>query len=137
MRKIKIANGKVITPFKIIPNGTVLVEGNRITAVWEHDIALDDVEIIDAKGLYVSPGFIDIHVHGGGGHDFMDGDGEGFLRIAELHAKYGTTSMVPTTLTSEKAQVIETLNLYEQAQEKHIKGVQLRGPPLVGRSYGM
>src|SRR5690606_2776768 len=137
MRKIKIANGKVITPFKIIPNGTVLVEGNRITAVWEHDIALDDVEIIDAKGLYVSPGFIDIHVHGGGGHDFMDGDGEGFLRIAELHAQYGTTSMVPTTLTSEKEHLIETLNLYEQAHRNNTKGAQFLGLHLEGPYFAM
>lgn len=137
MRKIKISNGKVITPFKIIPNGTVLIEGNRIAAVSENDIAVDDVETIDAKGLYVSPGFIDIHVHGGGGHDFMDGDGEGFLRIAELHAKYGTTSMVPTTLTSEKEQLIETLNLYEQAQRNNSKGAQFLGLHLEGPYFAM
>lgn len=137
MRKIKISNGKVITPFKIIPNGTVLIEGNRIAAVSENDIAVDDVETIDAKGLYVSPGFIDIHVHGGGGHDFMDGDGEGFLRIAELHAKYGTTSMVPTTLTSEKEQLIETLNLYEQAQKNNSKGAQFLGLHLEGPYFAM
>lgn len=137
MRKIKISNGKVITPFKIIPNGTVLIEGNRIAAVSENDIAVDDVETIDAKGLYVSPGFIDIHVHGGGGHDFMDGDGEGFLRIAELHAKYGTTSMVPTTLTSEKEQLIETLNLYEQAQKNNSKGAQFLGLHLEGPYFSM
>ena len=137
MRKIKIANGKVITPFKIIPNGTVLIEGNKITAVSENDIAIEDVEIIDAKGLYVSPGFIDIHVHGGGGHDFMDGDGEGFLRIAELHAQYGTTSMVPTTLTSEKEHLIETLNLYEQALKKNTKGAQFLGLHLEGPYFAM
>lgn len=137
MRKIKISNGKVITPFKIIPTGTVLIEGNRIAAVSENDIAVDDVETIDAKGLYVSPGFIDIHVHGGGGHDFMDGDGEGFLRIAELHAKYGTTSMVPTTLTSEKEQLIDTLNLYEQAQRNNSKGAQFLGLHLEGPYFAM
>ena len=45
-------------------------------------------------------GFIDMHIHGGGGHDFMDGTIEAFLGVAETHAKYGTTAMVPTTLTS-------------------------------------
>lgn len=137
MSKIKITNGKVITPFKIIPNGTVLIEGGKITAVSAKDIAVDDVEIIDADGHYISPGFIDIHVHGGGGYDFMDGDGEGFLKIAELHAQYGTTSMVPTTLTSEKEHLIETLNLYEQAHKNNTKGAQFLGLHLEGPYFAM
>lgn len=137
MNRIKITNGKVITPFKIIPNGTVLVEGNKITAVSERDITVEDVEIIDAKGLYVSPGFIDIHVHGGGGHDFMDGEGEGFLRIAELHARYGTTAMVPTTLTSETEQLIKTLDLYEQADKNNKKGARFLGLHLEGPYFAM
>ncbi len=137
MSKIKITNGKIITPFKIIPNGTVLVEGDKITAVSERDIAVEDVETVDARGLYVSPGFIDIHVHGGGGHDFMDGDGEGFLRIAELHAQYGTTSMVPTTLTSEKEHLIETLDLYEQAHKNNKKGARFLGLHLEGPYFAM
>lgn len=137
MSKIKITNGKVITPFKIIPNGTVLIEGSKITAVSEKDIAVDDVEVIDAKGYYVSPGFIDIHVHGGGGHDFMDGDGDGFLKIAELHARYGTTSMVPTTLTAEKEHLIETLNLYEQAHKNNKKGARFLGLHLEGPYFAM
>ena len=137
MSKIKITNGKVITPFKIIPNGTVLIEGSKITAVSEKDIAVDDAEVIDAKGHYVSPGFIDIHVHGGGGHDFMDGDGDGFLKIAQLHAQYGTTSMVPTTLTSEKEHLIDTLNLYEQAHKNNSKGAQFLGLHLEGPYFAM
>lgn len=137
MNRIKITNGKVITPFKIIPNGTVLVEDNKIAAVSERDIAVEDVEIIDAKGLYVSPGFIDIHVHGGGGHDFMDGEGDGFLKIAELHAQYGTTAMVPTTLTSETEQLIKTLDLYEQADKNNKKGAQFLGLHLEGPYFAM
>jgi len=137
MSRIKITNGKVITPFKIIPNGTVLVEGGRITAVLEQDVDLADVETIDAEGLFVSPGFIDIHVHGGGGHDFMDGEGEGFLKIAELHARYGTTAMVPTTLTSEKEQLIQTLDLYEQACKNNSRGAKFLGLHLEGPYFAM
>jgi N-acetylglucosamine-6-phosphate deacetylase len=73
-----------------------------ITAVEEGDIDFPDALEIDANGKYISPGFIDIHIHGGGGHDFMDGTTEAFLKIAELHAKHGTTAMLPTTLTCEK-----------------------------------
>lgn len=137
MSKIKITNGKIITPFRIIPNGTVLIEGKKITAVLEQDISLEDAEVIDAKGQYIAPGFIDIHVHGGGGHDFMDGDGEGFLKIAELHAQYGTTSMVPTTLTSEKEHLVETLNLYEQACKNNTRGAKFLGLHLEGPYFAM
>ena len=137
MSRIKITNGKVITPFKIIPNGTVLLEGGRITAVLEQDVDMADAETIDAEGLFVSPGFIDIHVHGGGGHDFMDGEGEGFLKIAELHARYGTTAMVPTTLTSEKEQLIQTLDLYEQACKNNSRGAKFLGLHLEGPYFAM
>jgi|SRR5690554_750842 len=137
MHKLQIINGRIITPFKIIPKGTVLVTGNKITAVREGKVETEGAEIIDAQGKYVSPGFIDIHVHGGGGHDFMDGEGEGFLRIAELHAKFGTTSMVPTTLTSEKEHLIETLDLYEQAHKNNKKGAQFLGLHLEGPYFAM
>lgn len=137
MQKLKITNGQIITPFKIIHQGTVLVTDNKITAVSEGDIEINDAIEIDAKGQYVSPGFIDIHVHGGGGFDFMDGDGEGFLRIAELHARYGTTAMVPTTLTSEKEQLIETLDLYEKAHKNNKNGAEFLGLHLEGPYFAL
>lgn len=137
MQKLKIINGQIITPFRIIPRGTVLITDNKITAVSEGDIEVRDAVEIDAKGHYVSPGFIDIHVHGGGGYDFMDGDGEGFLRIAELHARYGTTAMVPTTLTSENEKLMETLDLYEQANKKNKNGAEFMGLHLEGPYFAM
>jgi len=137
MQKLVIHNGKVITPFKIIPKGTVIVTGKKITAVCEGDVSVEDAILIDAKGKYISPGFIDIHVHGGGGHDFMDGDGEGFLKIAELHAKFGTTAMVPTTLTSGKDHLIKTLDLYEQANRNNKNGAEFLGLHLEGPYFAM
>jgi len=68
-QQIKIFNGKIITPRTIIDRGTILVNGETIAAIQEGDIETDNAIEIDAKGQYISPGFIDIHVHGGGGHD--------------------------------------------------------------------
>ena len=136
-QRIKIYNGKIITPYRIIPNGTVLVTGDTITTVAEGDIAFEDASEIDAKGNYISPGFIDIHVHGGGGHDFMDGSEEAFLRIAETHARYGTTAMLPTTLTSEKEDLLQTLELYEQANKRNTKGAQFLGMHLEGPYFAL
>ncbi|MGY5851082.1 N-acetylglucosamine-6-phosphate deacetylase [Salegentibacter sp. F14] len=137
MKKIVITNGKIITPFRIIPEGTVVITGSKITTVCEGKLDVGNANIIDAKGHYVSPGFIDIHVHGGGGFDFMDGDELGFLKIAELHAKYGTTAMVPTTLTSEKEHLIKTLDLYEQAHKNNKNGAEFLGLHLEGPYFAM
>ncbi|MBD0365313.1 MAG: N-acetylglucosamine-6-phosphate deacetylase [Flavisolibacter sp.] len=135
--RIKIFNGKIITPYRIISKGTMLITGDTITAVAEGNIDSADTIGIDAMGNYISPGFIDIHVHGGGGHDFMDGSEEAFLKIAETHAQYGTTAMFPTTLTSEKEDLLHTLQLYEQANKKNTKGAQLLGMHLEGPYFAM
>lgn len=136
-QRIKIYNGRIITPYRIIPNGTILITGDTITAIAEGDASFDDAIEIDAKENYVSPGFIDIHVHGGGGYDFMDESEEAFLKIAQTHAKHGTTAMLPTTLTSEKEGLLHTLELYEQANKKNTSGAQFIGMHLEGPYFAL
>jgi len=131
-QRIKIFNAQVITPSRIIKNGSVLVIGDKIEAVYEGNMDAADVIEIDANGKYVSPGFIDIHIHGGGGHDFMDNTVESFLEIANTHARYGTTAMLPTTLTSSKEDLLETLRIYELADKKNTQGSQFIGMHLEG-----
>lgn len=135
--RLKIYNGKIITPYRIIPEGCILVTGDTITAVSGDNIEFPGATEIDAKGNYISPGFIDIHVHGGGGHDFMDGNENAFLRIAQTHAQYGTTSMLPTTLTSDKEGLLKTLDIYEQANKKNTQGAQFIGMHLEGPYFAL
>jgi N-acetylglucosamine-6-phosphate deacetylase len=85
----------------------------------------------------VAPGFIDIHVHGGGGYDFMDANETAFLKIAETHLQYGTTSMLPTTLTAGKDEMLKTLAAYESANKKNINGAKLLGMHLEGPYIAM
>jgi N-acetylglucosamine-6-phosphate deacetylase len=134
---IKIINGKILTTAGIINGRSILVTGNTITAINENDVDVENAIEIDAKGNYISPGFIDIHVHGGGGFDFMDGTEEAFLTIAQTHAQYGTTAMLPTTLTSSKEEIIQTLNVYEDAHRKNINGAQFLGMHLEGPYLAM
>jgi N-acetylglucosamine-6-phosphate deacetylase len=135
--QIKVFNGRIITPQRILPQGTVLITGETITVVSEGDVEAPGAIGIDARGQYVAPGFIDIHVHGGGGYDFMDGSETAFLEIAQMHARYGTTAMVPTTLTSEKKDLLRTLELYEKARTRNDSGAQLLGMHLEGPYLAM
>ena len=135
--KIKISNGTVLTPFRAIKNGTVVVEEDKIIGVHEGNIDVPEAKEIDAQGQYISPGFIDIHVHGGGGADFMDGTEEAFLTVAELHARFGTTALVPTTLTAEKEDLLHTLDVYEKAHQSNTNGAAFLGIHLEGPYFAL
>ena len=136
-KRVKIFNGNIITPYRILTGGSLLITGNTITEVSEKNIEVTDAQEIDAKGKFVAPGFIDIHVHGGGGHDFMDGTEKAFLTIAETHAQYGTTSMLPTTLSASSEELIQTLDAYDAAHKKNVKGAQFLGMHLEGPYFAM
>jgi N-acetylglucosamine-6-phosphate deacetylase len=137
VQPIKIINGKIITAQRIIRNGAIIIMDDKIVEVSEKNVEVRDAIEIDAKGNYVSPGFIDIHVHGGGGHDFMDATETAFLKIAELHAQYGTTAMLPTTLSSTKEEMLKTLQAYALANKKNSKGSEFLGMHLEGPYFAM
>ena len=137
MRKLKIINGRIITPEKIIENGSVLVSEGIITAISDKKINSKADVIVDAEGNFISPGFIDIHVHGGGGSDFMDGTIRDFLTIAETHLQYGTTALVPTTLTAEKENLLHILDIYRKASKQNVKGAQFLGMHIEGPYFAM
>ena len=134
---IKISNGQVITPDRIIPNGSVLVSEGIITAVADHDLIIPGAVTLDAGGRFISPGFIDIHVHGGGGHDFMDNTVDAFLEIARIHARFGTTAMYPTTLTGSTDDIVKTLETFEEALLLNRNGAQFMGVHLEGPYFAM
>jgi len=136
-QQVKIYNGKIITTHKIISNGSILISGDKITDIREGSIEAPGALQIDADEKYIAPGFIDIHVHGGGGHDFMDATEIAFLKAAELHVQYGTTSMTPTTLSSSKEELLQVLSLYESANSKNTKGAQFVGLHLEGPYISM
>jgi N-acetylglucosamine-6-phosphate deacetylase len=137
MNLIKIHNGRIISPQRIIDGGCIIIKNGKIESVNESDIEVSEAVVIDAKGKYISPGFIDLHVHGGGGHDFMDNEIEGYLAIAALHAKHGTTALMPTTLSCEYQDLIDTLDIYEKAAEANNNGAQFIGIHIEGPYFSM
>lgn len=137
MGRIKIHNGKIVTPYRIIDGGSVLIENDRIVGVEAGNPSYEGAVSIDAEGNYISPGFIDIHIHGGGGSDFMDCEESGFLKIAETHARYGTTALMPTTLSCEHEELVTTLKLYSDAERKNENGARFIGMHIEGPYFAM
>ena len=135
--RIKIFNGQIIHQNRIQTGGCLLIENGKIVDVLTTDIDFPDAKLVDAQGNYISPGFIDVHIHGGGGSDFMDGTVDAFLQIAQTHAKHGTTSMLPTTLTCEKENLIQTLEAYQTACASNKSGSDFIGMHLEGPYFAV
>jgi len=134
MRTI-ITNARLITPHRLIPGGGVIVEGGKITEVLEGGEmpAIPGDRMIDARGMYLSPGFIDIHTHGAGNADFMDGSVEAVCTACRTHMQFGTTSIVPSTLTSTDEELFANLANIEKASAitdnmPEILGIHIEGP---------
>ena len=102
----QIINAKILTPQGWLKDGSVLMRDNKILEVTNCDLAVIGAELIDAKGMYVVPGGVEIHCHGGGGGDFMEGTEEAFRTAINAHMKHGTTSIFPT-LSSSTVPMIE------------------------------
>ncbi|MDF2988103.1 MAG: N-acetylglucosamine-6-phosphate deacetylase [Eubacterium sp.] len=132
MDRIKIFNGKIITPYRFLERGAIIIENGIISCVSGEDVPVQDAVTIDARGHYVAPGFIDIHTHGGGGFDFMDATVEAYLGVAETHARYGTTSIVPTTLTCTNEELQQSFEAFRKAKTLNHKGADLMGIHLEG-----
>lgn len=96
----QIVNGRILTPKGWLEGGSVIIENNKIKAVSNIDLHIVDAEIIDAKGCYVVPGGIDLHTHGGGGRDFIEGTEDAFRAAVNAHMKHGTTTIYPTLSSS-------------------------------------
>ena len=114
-----------------IKDGCVLTENGKILDFCERSDENAD-ERIDCEGLFLSPGFADIHVHGGGGCSAMSDSPDEIVKMCEAHAKRGTTSIVPTTLAAPVKRLQRAIDNISAAKEKctasNILGVHLEGP---------
>ncbi|MDD4126001.1 MAG: N-acetylglucosamine-6-phosphate deacetylase [Eubacteriales bacterium] len=124
--------GRIITPVRIIENGEITFEEGKLIYVGTRKNDDAFYECTDFGDGYISPGFIDIHVHGGGGYDFMDGTEEAFLKTAALHQSHGTTSMLATTLTCPDEELFAIFDVFGKIKEKKtvscLAGLHLEGP---------
>lgn len=127
-------NAKIITPMRVIDNGVLIVEHGKISSIGpEAGVKIPQgIKVIDAADKYLAPGFIDIHLHGGGGADVMDGTEEAIEKISKVHAKGGVTSIVPTTSTAPLDKILKALRNIGIAKRKVLKGAQVLGAHIEG-----
>jgi len=124
-----IKNAKFITKSSIITDKILLFDDTILGFVDSVD---DDVSVIDAKGCYVSAGFIDIHIHGSGGADTMDATPQALDTIADAILPYGTTAYLATTMTMSQQHIIHALenvkNYHPSKLQPNLIGVHMEGP---------
>ena len=130
--RTQILNGKIFTPNGWIENGSVLIKDSTILDVLNHSNRLSMADnVIDAEGAYVLPGGIDIHVHGGGGRDFMETSEDAFVTAVEAHRAHGTTSIFPTLSSSTAEMICDASVTCEKLMLDPMSGVlglHLEGP---------
>jgi len=109
----------------------LLIDDGKIAGVGHFDEA--EAEVIDAKGGYVLPGFVEIHTHGCGGYDFGDLTKEAFVKAAECYKEHGATTVLPTTVSCSDEDLIKLFDLFREIKENTLitlPGLHLEGPYL-------
>src|SRR6185503_11135548 len=118
---------------RVLEGGAVTVDGLRIAAVDTHAApSPPGAEIIDLRGGYLSPGFVDLHVHGGSGADFMDGSADAFRTVCQAHARHGTTGLLPTTTVARHEQHLAFLEVCRRLKREGTGGARILGAHFYG-----
>ena len=145
MKTTVIHASRILTPDEEITDGIIVVEGSRITGVGHRDMMRLPAGATDfvASGMTIVPGFVDLHIHGAGGHDVMEGSARALDRVTSTVARHGTTSIVATTVTAsveDTCHSLEGIARYIHAHESvdeaaesskpaaEILGMHLEGP---------
>ncbi len=136
-------NGTIVLPDRLLEHGQVEVLGSRIGAIGPAASATtvdDRMTSVDLADGYLVPGFVDLHVHGGAGHDFMDGTEGSFKAVCQAHARHGTTSLLPTTTVARHEQHLEFLRICQKLRTPLPVGgagrAQVAPSPLGGEGRG-
>lgn len=122
-----LKNGNVVTTYEILKNTDVCIEKGMISGIGTFDPIADET-VVDATGLYVCPGFVDIHTHGGFGGDFMDATEDAFAAACAFHAQNGTTALLATSVTAPVDQITDMLDTLRKFQQKQRTAVLNRAP---------
>lgn len=138
---LAFVHGTLLTDAGSIPDSLLLTQADRITYVGPMAEIPPDAQQIDATGLFVAPGLIDLHIHGGAGSDFMDATPADVDRVFQYHARHGVTALCPTTATASHADILaclDALDAYRQRGHRFGRalGAHIEGPYLCPTKRG-
>ena len=136
--------GDIVTPDGVLTNGALTVgDDGTIAEVGARRTSSAQSADIDAPGFLVLPGFVDVHVHGGGGADFMQGTIEAVRQVARTHSRFGTTSLLATTLTASRSDTDRAISAARAVMEAgpgegeaRVLGIHLEGPYICAAKRG-
>ena len=135
----QIINGRILTPQGWLKDGSVLICDGKILEVTNSDLAVIGATVIDARGMTIVPGFVSMHAHGGGGHDFTEATEEAFRMATTAHLKHGATSMFPTLSSTSFEKLYQAVDVCEglmQEPDSPILGLHIEGPYLNPKMAG-
>jgi N-acetylglucosamine-6-phosphate deacetylase len=131
-------NGTVVLADRLFAEGEVVTRDDRVAHVGAARGG-SGLTAVDLKGGYLLPGFVDLHVHGGDGADFMDGTAEAFRTVLAAHGRHGTTSCTPTTTVARHYQHLQFLNLvreFRRTPGPRVLGAHIYGPYFAPAAVG-
>lgn len=132
-----IINGRIVLPDALVAGGMALLYDEQIKGLCDPAALPEGCEIIDAKGMYIAPGLVDVHIHGYLGEDTSDGRPEGIRKMAKGILANGVTSWLPTTMTVERKQMCDVFDMMRSLRDEsktdafvgaEILGVHAEGP---------
>ncbi|MBR6620911.1 MAG: N-acetylglucosamine-6-phosphate deacetylase [Bacteroides sp.] len=129
----QIINGKIFTPQGWMEDGSVLMRDGQIIEVTNCDLALIGAELVDARGMFIVPGYVCMHAHGGGGHDFTECTEEAFRKAIKAHQQHGATCIFPTMSSSSFEDIRKGVAICEMLmseKDSPVVGLHLEGPYL-------
>ena len=132
----RIVHANLILPFEVCPDGWLLTENGVIADYGTGECPWPAEETTDAAGAYLAPGFVDLHVHGGAGADFRDGDEASFLTALQAHLAGGTTTILPTLSSQSHGDMLKSIDVFNRLKDRnveemaipHLAGLHLEGP---------
>ena len=135
----QIINGRIFTPQGWLNEGSVLMRDDKILEVTNCDLALIGAHMIDAKGMYIVPGFVCMHAHGGGGYDFTECTSEAFHNIINAHMRHGATCFFPTLSSTSFDKLKQAAGICQQMMDEPgsaVMGLHIEGPYLNRKMAG-
>ena len=135
----QIINGRILTPQGWLKDGSVLICDGKILEVTNSDLAVIGATVIDARGMTIVPGFVSMHAHGGGGHDYTEATEEAFRTATNAHLKHGATGIFPTLSSTSFERLYQAVDVCEhlmKEKDSPILGLHIEGPYLNPKMAG-